>query len=577
MSPLILTALIAVPLTGGGLALILGRKSDDAARWVSLLAALLTMVLAATLWFGFQETLPAAQGPVLEQRISWIPRYGIEFHLALDGLNLLFVVLTACLGTVAVLISWREVTMAVGAHYLCIMATVAGIMGVFLAYDLFLFYFFWELMLVPMYFLIGVWGHERRVAAAIKFTIFTMVSGLLLLVAILSLYYAHGAATGNYTMDYTRLLGTQIGLSAARWMFLGFVAAFAVKLPLFPFHTWLPDAHTQAPTAGSILLAGLLLKTGGYGLIRFAVPLFPDAAASLASPLAVLGVIGIIYGAILAYSQTDLKRMVAYSSVSHMGFVMLAVSAWQLTALQGAVMQMLAHGVATGAMFAIAGMIQERLHTRDLSELGGLWSKVPKMSAFALLFVLASVGLPGLGNFVGEFLVLLGSFPVTPVLVAGGVLGIVLGTIAMLALMQRAFYGPSRNAAAIADLSPREVLALGILAVAAFVLGLLPQPFLSSAEPALAGVISQNIPFNPADPEIDLDVQRTAAYNTADTSPGLPSNIAGARRPPVDPVPVAEPSVDLAEENATAATVSPTDPAEAPPASSRAGDEEGAS
>jgi NADH-quinone oxidoreductase subunit M len=400
-----------------------------------------------------------------------------------------------------------------------------------------------------MYFLIGVWGHERRVAAAIKFTIFTMVSGLLLLVAILSLYYAHGAATGNYTMDYTRLLGTQIGLSAARWMFLGFVAAFAVKLPLFPFHTWLPDAHTQAPTAGSILLAGLLLKTGGYGLIRFAVPLFPDAAASLASPLAVLGVIGIIYGAILAYSQTDLKRMVAYSSVSHMGFVMLAVSAWQLTALQGAVMQMLAHGVATGAMFAIAGMIQERLHTRDLSELGGLWSKVPKMSAFALLFVLASVGLPGLGNFVGELLVLLGSFPVTPVLVAGGVLGIVLGTIAMLALMQRAFYGPSRNAATIVDLSPREVLALGILAVEAFVLGLLPQPFLSSAEPALAGVISQNIPFNPADPEIGVDVQRTAAGNTAGALPQIPSDADG--------------------EEVTSAGVAP--------ASSRAGNEEGGS
>jgi NADH-quinone oxidoreductase subunit M len=527
MSPQILTALIAVPLIGGALAMLLGRRSADAARWASLLASLLTVVLAASLWFGVQQGLPAAQGPVLEHRVSWIPQYGIEFHLALDGLNLLFVVLTACLGLVAVLISWREVSRSVGAHYLCIMATVAGIMGVFLAYDLFLFYFFWELMLVPMYFLIGVWGHEHRVAAAIKFTIFTMVSGLLLLVAILVLYHTHGSTTGDYTMDYTRLLGTQIGLGTARWLFLGFVAAFAVKLPLFPLHTWLPDAHTEAPTAGSILLAGLLLKTGGYGLIRFAVPLFPDAATSLAGLLAILGVTGIIYGAILAFAQTDLKRMVAYSSVSHMGFVMLAVAVWQLTALQGAVMQMMAHGIATGALFAIAGMVQERLHTRDFAKLGGLWSKIPTLSAFALLFVLASVGLPGLGNFVGEFLVLLGSFGAAPILVAGGVLGIVLGTVAMLALMQRAFYGPTRDDSPIPDLSPREILALGILALAAFVLGLLPQPFLRAAEPPLADVVAQTIPFNPADPEVSSDVRRTAAADENDSVSVLPSLPAG--------------------------------------------------
>ncbi|MFQ5742410.1 MAG: NuoM family protein [Acidobacteriota bacterium] len=524
MPELTLSALIGLPLIGGGLAALLGRWRAAAARWVSLLASLLTLALSVGLWLTLGEAGIGVEGPMLEQRLPWIPRFGIEFHLALDGLSLLFVVLTGCLACIGVLVSWREIDRGVGAHYFCILATVAGIMGVFLAYDLFLFYFFWELMLVPMIFLIGVWGHERRIAAAIKFTLFTMVSGLLLLVAILGLYAAHGAATGVYTMDYTRLLHTQLPLPTARWLFLGFLAAFAVKLPIFPFHTWLPDAHTEAPTAGSVLLAGLLLKTGGYGLIRFGVPLFPEAAALLAAPLAILAVIGIFYGAVLAFAQTDLKRMIAYSSVSHMGFVVLGVAAWGLTTLQGAVVQMIAHGVATGALFAVAGMLQERLHTREFSELGGLWSQVPRLSALALLFALASLGLPGMGNFIGEFLVLLGSFPLNPALVATATAGIVLAAVVSLALMQRAFFGPEPEApaTAMADLSPRETLVLGTLALLILLLGIVPQPVLQTAERPLAQLVAADVRFNPADPEMAPPDRSLTALTRAPADPAEP-------------------------------------------------------
>ena len=500
MPTLTLTALILVPLGGGLAAWIAGRRNPDAARWLSLLAAVVTFGMTLALWGAFSDVVAADPTPVLEQRIPWIPTLGVEYHLALDGLNLLFVVLTGLLGCVAVLMSWREIDHAVGLHYLCVMATVAGIMGVFLAFDLFLFYFFWELMLVPMYFLIGVWGHEDRIRAAIKFVIFTMVSGLLLLVAIIGLYLAHAQATGVLTTDYLALLGTDLPMGISRWLFLGFFVAFAVKLPLFPLHSWLPDAHTQAPTAGSILLAGLLLKTGGYGLIRFAVPLFPEAAAALAGPIAVVGVIGILYGALLAYGQTDMKRLIAYTSVSHMGFVVLGVASWRLVAVQGAVFQMLAHGLATGALFAIAGMIHERFHTREFDELGGLWSRLPRLSAFAMLFVLASVGVPGMGNFIGEFLTLLGSYPAAPGLVALAIVGIVLGTVAMLELMQRVFQGTSRSDAAVADISLRETVILGALAILIVVLGLNPQPALRSAEPALEGLTTRDLRFNPIDP-----------------------------------------------------------------------------
>ena len=510
MPPVTLSALIGVPLVGGVAAWLAGRRSPAAARWVALVAAGANFGTALWLWLALRSSIAATPDPVLQLRMAWIPRLGVDYHLALDGLNVLFVVLTGFLGCVAVLMSWREIERSPGLHYLCLLTTLAGIMGVFLAFDLFLFYFFWELMLVPMYFLIGVWGHEDRIRAAIKFVIFTMVGGLFLLVAIIGLYYAHAQSTGVFTTDYLALLGTPLPFATARWLFLGFFVAFAVKLPLFPLHTWLPDAHTQAPTAGSILLAGLLLKTGGYGLIRFAVPLFPEAAAAYAGPIATIGVIGIIYGAVLAYGQKDVKRLIAYSSVSHMGFVVLGVAAWRLTSLQGAVFQMLAHGVATAALFAIAGMIHERFHTRAFDELGGLWSRLPRLSAFAMLFVLASVGVPGMGNFVGELLTLLGSLPASPGLVAVAAVGIVVGTVAMLELIQKVFQGPPLQARAI-DLRPREWLVLGLLALLIVALGLFPQPALESSRLPLSQLVIRDVTFDPADPALLRNRTRTVA------------------------------------------------------------------
>jgi NADH-quinone oxidoreductase subunit M len=362
---------------------------------------------------------------------------------------------------------------------------LAGIVGVFLALDLFLFYFFWELMLVPMYFLISIWGHENRICASYKFFIFTQASGLLMFIAILGLYFIHGRATGVYTFDYAQLLGTPMPASTAMWLMLGFFVAFAVKLPAVPVHTWLPDAHTEAPTAGSVILAGLLLKTGAYGLLRFVLPLFPNAAHTFAPVAMTLGVIGILYGAVLAFAQTDLKRLVAYTSVSHLGFVLLGVFAWNELALQGAVMQMLCHGISTGALFIIAGALQERIHTRDMDRMGGLWAAAPRMGGAALFFALASLGLPGLGNFVGEFLVLIGTYRVSAVLTAIAAFGLIVATIYSLWIIQRVFHGEKKVKVVIADLSAREMIVMLAMIVSLVWLGLYPQTVLTTAKQSL--------------------------------------------------------------------------------------------
>ena len=421
----------------------------------------------------------------LEQKAPWVPALGMTYHLGMDGLSLLLVLLTAVLGLVAVASTWREITDRVGAFLFLLMALLAGILGVFLALDLLLFYFFWELMLVPMYFLIAFWGHENRTYAAIKFFLFTFISGLFMLLAIIGLYVVHGHATGVYTFDYLGLLATAMPARYALWLMLGFFVGFAVKLPSFPLHTWLPDAHTEAPTAGSVILAGLMLKTGAYGLIRFAIPLFPAASATLAPTACILGVVSIIYGAILTFAQRDFKRMVAYSSVSHMGFVLLGIYIGNRLALQGAVMEIISHGVATGALFLLAGMLQERTHTRDLQRLGGLWATVPRMGGFTLLFALAALGLPGLGNFVGEFLVLLGAFQVSPVIASIAALGFVFSVIYALKIVQASMFGPNENNWSLPDLSARETVTLGALAALIVWLGLYPQPVFNTAQPTM--------------------------------------------------------------------------------------------
>lgn len=482
---MILMGLILLPLAGGLLAWLLARWQPDGARWVSLLALAAGLVLALMVWAGSGSVEPAVSPWWLEVSLPWVPQWGISFHLALDGLSLLLILLTFFLGLLAVLVSWGEIQERVGFFHFNLMWILAGIIGVFLALDLFLFYFFWELMLVPMYFIISIWGHENRVYAAVKFFIFTQASGLLMLLSILGLYFFHGQSTNNFTFDYNQLLNTPLTGAAATWLMLGFVIAFVVKLPVVPFHTWLPDAHTEAPTAGSVILAGLLLKTGAYGLLRFVLPLFPAASAALAPLAMLIAVIGILYGAWLSFAQTDLKRLVAYSSVSHMGFVLLGIFARNELALQGALMEMIAHGISTGALFILVGLLQERIHTRDLRQMGGLWSAAPRLGAMVLLFAMASLGLPGLGNFIGEFLVLLGAYRASVPLTALATIGLVVATIYSLWLFQRAFHGPNSRGWRLPDLSLRDTVIMTTLVVVIVWLGLYPQPVLNTAEPVL--------------------------------------------------------------------------------------------
>jgi NADH-quinone oxidoreductase subunit M len=469
---MILVWLIVLLLGGGLLAWFAERWHPRWCRWVSLAALSIDLMLAVALWAKHGGALDvSAQGPWLAQvDLPWIPHFGIHFLLAVDGLSLLLVLLTLFLGVMSVATSWTEIRTRVGFFHFNLLWTLAGTIGVFLALDLFLFAFFWEVMLVPMYFLIAIWGHENRVYAAIKFFIFTQASGLLMLVAILALVLVHRSSTGVLTFSYFDLLGTPMRLETARWIMLGFLAAFLVKLPAFPFHTWLPDAHTEAPTAGSVILAGVLLKTGAYGLLRFVLPLFPDAALRFTPVAMGIAVIGILYGAILAFAQSDLKRLVAYTSVSHLGFVLLGVFAWNAFALQGVVMQMLAHGVSTAALFMLVGALQERIHTRDIG----------------LFFAIASLGMPGLGNFVGEFLVLLGAYRVEVTFTVIAAVGLITATVYALALVQKTFHGQAQRK--IVDLSVRDMATLVAMMAVTVWLGLYPQNVLDAAQPAIAGL-----------------------------------------------------------------------------------------
>ena len=479
--------ILIVPLIGGLLAWLSGKTGTQLPRWISVAALAIVFVLTLQIWYNYYTEIGlfAEQAWLIEFEREWIPQLGIGFYLALDGLSLLLIALTAFLGIISVIISWKEIQYRVGFFHFNLLWVLAGIIGVFIALDLFLFFFFWEMMLIPMYFLIVIWGYEEKRYAAIKFFIFTQASGLMMLVAILALYFVHGNATGVYTFNYNDLLGTDISATVAMWLMLGFFIAFGVKLPAVPVHTWLPDAHTQAPTAGSVVLAGLLLKTGAYGLLRFVVPLFPDAAMQFSFIAMILGVVSILYGAKLAFAQTDFKRLVAYTSVSHMGFVLLGVFAWNELALQGAIVVIIAHGLSTGALFILAGGIQHRIHTRDMDRMGGMWSNVPRMGAVAMFFAMASLGLPGLGNFVGEFLVLIGLFRENILLTVIAAVGIVAATIYSIWIIQRIFHGEPREKWDIPDLNIREMAVMISMMLVLLWLGLYPRPVLNTAKPAL--------------------------------------------------------------------------------------------
>ena len=485
---MLLIGIISVLFIGGLAAWLSERVNKNWPKWISLLTIFLSALLLVPL-FSLEPTNiqlgSASSSWLLVYEAPWIPRFGISFLLALDGLSLLMVSLTIFLGLVALASSWNEIDHQPGFFQFNLMWTLAGVVGVFLSLDLFLFFFFWEVMLIPMYLLIAIWGHENRAYASMKFFLFTQVSGLLMLLAILTLVFSAEAVTGIYTFRYFDLIGLKLDPDLSWWIMIGFFIAFVVKLPGFPFHTWLPDAHTQAPTAASVLLAGILLKTGAYGLIRFTVPLFPQASADIAQLAMLLGAIGVVYGAIQAFAQDDFKRLVAYSSVSHMGFVLIGIYAWNELTLQGSVMQMVAHGLSTAALFMIAGALQHRLHTRDVREMGGLWKDMPRMGAIAMFFIVASLGMPGLGNFVGEFLILLGTFQVNIPITVFASIGLITAAVYSLIAMQRVFQGESTGTRDLKDFDVREVSTMILMMLGLVYLGVHPQPVFDMVEPTL--------------------------------------------------------------------------------------------
>jgi len=493
--PGLLSLVIFLPAVGALLVAFL--KNVDAVRWASLAVTGVTFVLSLGLWLGFDPAVSTAEAPQLATRLPWFGSVDISYFVGIDGLNLLLILLTTLLGPIIVLSSWTYIGKAHRGYYALMLLLETGVLGVFAAFDVFLFYIFFELTLIPMVFIIGIWGGEDRVYAAIKFVIYTLVGSLLMLVGVLWLGFEAGDAVngGVFTTDWYKLVqfGMPLGLQYA--MFGLFALAFAIKVPLFPLHTWLPDAHTQAPTGGSVVLAGVLLKMGTYGLLRFVVPFFPNASVELAMPIAILAVVGIVYGALVAFAQTDVKKLVAYSSVSHLGFVVLGVFAFDTIAVQGSLIQMVNHGLSTGALFLIIGMMYERRHTRAMADYGGIAKTVPVLTFFMLFSVFASAGLPGLNGFVGEFMILIGSWnsPTVgnPLLVAAATTGVIFAAVYLLWMVYRTFFGEVTHEAntTMKDLNGREVGLLVPLAALMLLLGFWPSPFLAQSERAVRSLL----------------------------------------------------------------------------------------
>ncbi len=493
---MILTWLILIPLIGGFLCWVGERFSRVLPRWIAFFSMLLLLILTVMIWLqGDYHLITKLAGLpqwTVEYRLPWFPDLGASFHLGLDGLSLLLIALTGFLGTLAVACSWSEVQEHVGFFHLNLLWIIAGVVGVFLALDMLLFFFFWEMMLVPMFFLIALWGHNvpggrGRIYAATKFFIYTQASGLLMLLSIITMALIYAQIHHHLSFDYHDLLGLSNNLNPKlEWvLMLGFVIAFSVKLPVVPLHAWLPDAHSQAPTAGSVDLAGILLKTAAYGFLRFALPLFPNASHQFAPIAMWLGVLGIFYGAVLAYRQSDIKRLIAYTSVSHMGFVLIGIYSFNALATQGVVMQMLAHGISAAALFILSGQIYERMHTRNLDLMGGLWTRIRSLPPMALFFAAASVGLPGLGNFVGEFLILMGTYTVNHLVTVVASGGMIVAAIYTLMMMQRAFFGPVQSEEVLPALNRREFMMMMSLVVVMVWLGVYPQPILNTSAAAL--------------------------------------------------------------------------------------------
>jgi NADH-quinone oxidoreductase subunit M len=484
----ILSLLVFLPTAGAILISLLPRERTDLLRAVALGCTLAVFVISLPLWFSFQSGAPAFQ---FEEQAAWVPDLGITYHVGVDGISLPLVLLTTLLTALAVLSSWQAIQDHVKTYMVLMLLLETGMLGVFVSLDLFLFYVFWEASLIPMALLIGRWGGPRRVYAAIKFLLFTLAGSVLMLVAAIVLYL-----WGGNTSDLPQLLqavrsgGLPFALQA--WLFSAFALAFAVKVPLFPLHTWLPAAHVEAPTAGSVILAGVLLKMGAYGFLRFCIPLFPDVVPYAVPWLSILALIGIIYGALVALAQDDIKSLVAYSSVAHMGFIVLGIFALTPQSVSGAVLQMVNHGLSTGALFLLVGVLYERLHTRLMSNFGGIWARVPIFGSFFIISALSSVGLPGLNGFVGEFTILLGTFQINVVYAAVGTLGIVLAAWYLLVAVRRTLFGPlTQTNGHLTDMTVREMITLAPIVILFFVIGLFPNLFFEKINPAVEPLTAQ--------------------------------------------------------------------------------------
>ena len=473
-----------------GALLLLAIRNDALIKGFTLAITLITFVLSLPIYFQFDASTAAFQ---FEEKAGWIEAIGAGYHLGIDGISLFMVMLTTFMMPIVVLGSWTSVEKNLRGFFASILVLETGMIGVFLALDLFLFYIFWEAMLIPMYFLIGIWGGPRRIYAAVKFFIYTMVGSLFMLVALVFIYLEVGDATGVYSFDYVHIRENLLSGDLQYWLFLAFGLSFAIKVPMFPLHTWLPDAHVEAPTAGSVILAGVLLKMGTYGFLRFCLPLFPEASISFAPLICTLAVIGIVYGAWVAMVQKDIKKLVAYSSVSHLGFVMLGIFSFNNMGLQGGLIQMVNHGLSTGALFLIVGMIYERRHTRLIADFGGLAKQLPIFTTLFLIVTLSSIGLPGLNGFIGEFLVLLGAFQANSVYAIIAATGVIFAAVYMLWMFKRVMFGPlereeNKN---LTDLNKREIGLLIPLLVFIVWIGVHAQPFLGKMETSVTELVQK--------------------------------------------------------------------------------------
>ncbi len=486
----ILTLITFMPVAGAALLLFMRKASPRAIRNIALIVSLLTLLLSLPLFSTFDISNTGMQ---FEHSVQWIPSLGIQYHVGIDGISLFLVLLTTVLTPIAILSSWNSIENRVREYYLFMLMLETGMIGVFVALDFFLFYVFWEVMLVPMYFLIGVWGGQRRIYAAVKFFLYTMVGSVLMLVAIIALYFLNGATTFDFPSILENLQNGNLLLNPSQqyWLFLAFFFAFAIKVPLFPLHTWLPDAHVEAPTAGSVILAGVLLKMGTYGIVRFCLPMFPDATRELTPFISLLAVVGIVYGALVAMVQTDIKKLVAYSSVSHLGFVVLGIFALNEQGLQGAMYQMLNHGISTGALFLLVGMIYDRRHTRLIDEFGGLADPLPVFSTIFMIVTFSSIGLPMLNGFVGEFLILLGAFNANVTFAVVATSGVILSAVYMLWMYQRVIFGEVTNPKnkKLVDLDLREKLILLPLVALIFWMGIYSESFLRKMDTSVNQVL----------------------------------------------------------------------------------------